>query len=135
MLMAAALRELTGSAHCPSLRLAPLSQNLYDRVLRVLWIHRPVHQHRRDTAGILGTVRRATPVPQEGVSNGQLESSMSTSGRRSRPGPGQHYRVPKLSTRVKAPPAGLALVGSPARPKTVLGHQGREYPVALVPKV
>lgn len=41
----------------------------------------------------------------------------------------------KLSTQVKAPPAGLAPGCSPARPRTVLGYQGRGYPVASAPKV
>lgn len=47
------------------------------------------------TAGS-GTARRATRVPQQGVSNGHLRSPVTTAGRRSRPGPEQPYRVPKL---------------------------------------
>jgi len=44
------------------------------------------------------TVRRATRVPQGGVSNGQLGSPLTTTRRRSRPGPGHHCRVRKLLT-------------------------------------
>jgi hypothetical protein len=40
--------------------------------------------------------RRATPVPQDGVSNGQQGSTLTTASPRPRSGPGHHCRVPKL---------------------------------------
>jgi hypothetical protein len=52
-------------------------------------------------------VRRATCVPQEGVSNGHLGALLTTAGRRSRPGPGRGYRVPKLSIKQHMLLAGL----------------------------
>ena len=42
--------------------------------------------------------RRAARVPQDGVSNGQPGSSLTTAGPKSRPRGGQPYRAPKLST-------------------------------------
>ena len=55
----------------------------------------PCYRPHLCTAG-QNPVRRATRVPQEGVSNGQLGSHLTTVDRRSRPGPGQCYRLPKL---------------------------------------
>jgi hypothetical protein len=55
----------------------------------------------------VGAVRRATCVPQEGVSNGQLGLLLTTADRWSRPGPGRHCRVPKLSIKRDWPLADL----------------------------
>jgi hypothetical protein len=51
---------------------------------------------------------RATRVPQDGVSDGQQGSLMTTASRRSSPRPGHRCRVPKLSinTRASGPPLG-----------------------------
>jgi hypothetical protein len=64
-------------------------------------------------------VRRATRVPQEGVSNGQLRSPLTTAERRSRARPGHHCRVPKLMINA-VPPAGLRSGMGPGW----VGHQG-----------
>jgi hypothetical protein len=47
----------------------------------------------------VGPGHRATRVPQEWVSDGQLGSLLITIDRRSRPRPGHHCRVPKLLTK------------------------------------
>ena len=52
-----------------------------DRVLWVLGAHR-MHQRRLDKTGTPDTARRATRVPQEAISNGQLGSPVTTAGRR-----------------------------------------------------
>src|SRR5947209_6724836 len=105
-----------------------------DRVLWVLRAHR-MHQHRLDKTGTPDTARRATRLPQEAVSNGQLGSPVTTAGRRSRLGPGQRYRVPKLSFKTTCLRWALLRNGSRA------GHESgglpgwRAYPVASAPRL
>jgi len=84
-----------------------------------------------DTARCLGCpgfgpLCHATRVPQEGVSKGQQGSPLTTAGHRSRPGPGRHCRVPKLTINRRC----LRQASAPGWPKA--NPESGESPAARV---